>query len=241
MKRFFLLRLQTLVAISAFVLFYLALPTSAEAVSFTLYPERGYALLNKPFSVDILLDTEGEDLIEARAVFQFDPSRVQVTKAEYGDLFCQYPEEEYAVDNDAGWIKLSGYCNDPYYNSSGTPGLFGRFTFEPRMEGTVNFEFVETYDDLDWVSRALDTSSPPQEITGIEFTGGTYTLVSSVGNPDDGKAPGTKLPGVGIFDDKKILFGVFLFGLGLVIFGFDRVRRSCKPPRVAKERTIVVK
>lgn len=206
----------------------------------TLYPDRGYALLEKPFAVDVMLDSGGEDLIEARAVFQFDPTRVQVTKAEYGELFCQYPEEEYAVDNTAGWIKLTGYCNDPYYNSNGTPGLFGRFTFEPQMEGEVEFAFVESYADESWVSHALDTSSPPQEVTGIIFDGGTYTVVSSITPVDDGTNHQTKLPGVGIFDDRRVLFGVVLVGGGILIAGGDRLVRRIRGTREQKGRTVIV-
>jgi len=217
-----------------------AVPSQAAAVSMTLYPDRGYALLDKPFAVDVMLDSEGEDLMEVRAVFRFDPTRVTVTKAEYGELFCQYPEDEYAVDNSAGWIKLTGYCNDPYYNSNGTPGLFGRFTFEPRMEGTVDFEFVETYDDELWISRALDTGSPPQEIMGIDYEGGTYTVVSSITPPDDGTNHETKLPGVGIFDDNKIVFGAILLGCAALVLGAERVIHGIKQRRQTQNRTVIV-
>jgi hypothetical protein len=218
-------------------------PLRADAASMTLYPDRGYALLTKPFAVDIMLDTGSEDVMEARAVFRFDPTRVQVTKAEYADLFCQYPEDQYAVDNTAGWIKLTGYCNDPYYNSDGTPGLFGRFTFEPIMEGTVEFEFIDSYDDEDWISHLLDTSSPPQEITGVQYTGGTYAVVSSVGPVDGGNGDGTrtKLPGVGIFDDKRVLLGAVLLGGSVLVVVGERMIRARRKSGNDQGGTVVVK
>lgn len=218
-------------------------PARANAASMALYPERGYALLNKPFAVDIMLDTGGEDTTEARAVFKFDRTRVKVTKAEYADLFCQYPEDQYAVDNSAGWIKLTGYCNDPYYNSNGTPGLFGRFTFEPIMEGIVQFDFVDSYEDEDWISRILDTSSPPQELSGMSFSGGTYTVVSSVEPVNNGDKNGTKtkLPGVGILDDKRILLGATLIAAGAFVFVLDRVIRRSGNRKNTQSRTVVVR
>jgi hypothetical protein len=48
---------------SVFMLGFLVFPSSAGAVSMKLYPETGYALLNKPFAVDIMLDSGGEDVV----------------------------------------------------------------------------------------------------------------------------------------------------------------------------------
>lgn len=215
-------------------------PLAAFAVgpSFNLYPSTGYALLGKEFATDIMLDTGSEDLTMARAVFRFNPAKVRVTKAEHGDLFCQYPEDEYTVDNSLGWVKLTGFCLDPYYNSLGTEGLFGRITFVPLVEGETTFKFVQSYEDDEWESTMKDAGSPPLAVTGIAFSGGTYTVVSSI----DGAQPvdGT-LPGVGIFDDTRIVIGMAFVGaagailLGSYLFGSVRRRR-----KASGERTVVV-
>lgn len=207
----------------------------------TLYPKTGYALIGAPFAVDVILDTGSEDVTEARAVFRFDPEKVQVTKAEYGELFCQYPEDEYAVDNDSGWIKLTGYCNDPYYNSDGVPGLFGRFTFEPKIEGTIGFSFVDDDDDDEWVSRIMDTSSPPQELPDVEFEGASYTLVAEITPNNDGnEGKSGNLPSVGFFDRWVVIAGgALLFG-GLSGFLIQRLISSAQRRKRLSDRTMIV-
>lgn len=222
-----------------YVLF--AVPAGAEAASMTLYPKTGYALIAKPFAVDVMLDTGGKDVTEARAVFRFDPKKVQVTKAEYGELFCQYPEDEYAVDNDAGWIKLTGYCNDPYYNSNGMPGLLGRFTFEPKVEGTVDFDFVKDYDDENWVSRIMNTSSPPQEISGVQYENASYTLVANITQNNNGtEGKGGKLPVVGLFDNWIVFGGAALFMGGMTAIFIQRMSSFFERRKKLRDSTIIV-
>jgi hypothetical protein len=218
----------------------LLLPAAARAAgpSFTLYPSTGYALIGENFAVDVMLDTGGENVTMARAVFRFDPTEVRVTKAEYGELFCQYPEDDYTVDNTLGWVKLTGFCLDPYYNSSGTPGLFGRFTFVPLVQGETTFTFVRDYTDEEWESALMNAGSPPQQLSGLSVSGGTYTAVASI----DGAQPvdGT-LPGVGLFDDKRVLLGSGLFALGIAaVVTWNAGSREKKQRAGKNDRTVVL-
>lgn len=216
-----------------------AVSVGAASPSFSLYPSTGYALLGKDFAVDIMLDTGGENVTMARAVFRFDPTEVRVTKAEYGDLFCQYPEEDYTVDNTKGWVKLTGFCLDPYYNSSGTPGLFGRFTFIPLVEGETTFTFVSDYTDEEWESVVLNAGSPPQLLSGPSVSGGKYTAVTSI---DGAPLADGSLPGVGLFDDKPVLLGSGLFALGVAAVALWNGGRKEKQRAVGKnDRTVVIK
>jgi hypothetical protein len=179
-----------------------------------LYPSQGYALLGENFTVDIMLDTKGEQTTKAKAVIKFDPEFIRVTDARYGDLYCQYPEDEYAVDNQDGWIVLTGFCLDPYYSTSSEPELFGRFTFRPLKEGEVTLEFVTSNNTQEDRTITKDTGSPPQTME-VNTEGGTYTIVSQI-QKDDGKDD-EELPGVGIFDNKWIWAGLGLIGLAAAV------------------------
>lgn len=214
-------------------------PAAAADPSMTLFPTSGYAVLGKAFSVDILVDTGGAETTFTRAVFRFDPSQVRVTKAEYGDLYCEYPEDEYTVDNTLGWVKLTGFCQDDYYTSDGAPGLFGRITFTPLVEGNASFMFVTEYEDEEWESTMIEAGSPPQTITGIDYGGGTftYTVVSSI---PDGNDQG-QLPGVGLFDERWVLTGIGLVAVGVLLAVGGRLYRSAhERHRFGSDRTVVI-
>lgn len=211
----------------------------AAGPDLSLYPSTGYAVLNKDFSVDIMLDTGGEDTTTTHAVFRFDPDKLQVIKAQHGDLYCQYPEDEYTVDNTGGWIMLTGFCLDPYYNSGSSPGLFGRITFRPQVEGIVTMNFEFNGDDEEWKSIVKDNGSPPQCILTDTPTGGTYTVVSSV--PDSSAGTSGKLPGVGIFDNNFAVWGLVLVSLSgsvlLIDWGLTILKSQSK---THDERTVII-
>ncbi len=218
---------------------FIVLSSSANAAnpSLSLYPATGYALLGKNFTVDIMLDTGGEDTTTARAVFRFDPEKLRVTKAEYAELYCQYPEDEYTVDNTLGWVKLTGFCLDPYYNSGSTAGLFGRITFVPLVEDVITLDFVETYKDDEWESMIMDAGSPPQEILGLQVSNGSYTVVSQI----DGGSTTEKLPGVGLWDDNKVVIGViFVAGALVVLVGGSVAVSALRKKKSGGDRTVIV-
>lgn len=192
--------------------FFFATPVLAVSPTFTLYPDGGYAILNREFSVDILLNTAGRDTTNARAVLSFDPDRLEVTKVAFGGLYCQYPEDEYSADNTNGEVILTGFCLDPYYNSDSTSGLFGRVTFRPLLEGTatINFEYSTTGGDD--VSAIKDTGSPPINILASRPDGVSYSVVTQV--PGGSQA---QLPGAGIFDNKALVLGFSLIIVSIVV------------------------
>jgi len=216
----------------------------AAGPSLSLYPKTGYAVLNKDFSVDIMLDTGCEDTITTRAVFRFDPDKLQVIKAQHGELYCQYPEDEYTVDNVGGWVMLTGFCLDPYYNSGSSASLFGRITFRPKVEGTVTMDFEFDGSDKEWKSIVTDNGSPPQNVLTNTPVGGTYTVVSSI--PSSSGLSGTtgttgKLPGVGVFDSNFVLWGLVLVSLSVSVLLVDWGMKILKTQlKTRDERTVII-
>lgn len=215
---------------------------NAAGPQISLYPNSGYAVLNKDFAVDIMIDTEGESTTETHVVLKFDQSKIQVTKAQQGDLYCQYPDDGYSVNNTQGTVQLSGFCLDPYYQTSSQAEIFGRITFEPLVEGEVkiDFEFDGTEDE--WKTYVKNNGSPPQNILTDFPEGGTYTVVSQVpSGTSSSSSSGSKLPGVGIFDNKLMIFGYALVGSGLLVlvgsYIFKKVRNFWSS---RDERTVVV-
>lgn len=217
----------------------LANASHAAGPDLSLYPGTGYAVLNKDFSIDIMLDTGGEDTTTTRAVFRFDPDKLQVIKAQHGDLYCQYPEDEYTVDNTGGWVMLTGFCLEPYYNSGSSPGLFGRITFRPQVEGIVTMNFEFNGNDEEWKSIVKDNGSPPQNILTNIPDNGTYTVVSSVPDPSAGTSG--DLPGVGIFDNNFVVWGLVLVSLSgsvlLIDWGLTILKSQFK---TNDERTVII-
>lgn len=214
-----------------------AVTPAFAAVDVRLYPSSGYAVLTKDFAVDIMLNTDGNNTTTARAVIRFDPNKLQVTKAEHGDLYCQYPEDEYAVDNENGWIKITGFCLDPYYNSESSSGIFARFTFRPSVEGAVNLNFEFDGTDGEWKSYVKDTGSPPENILESRPQGGTYSVVSSI--PSSTTDDSEKLPGVGLFENKFFFLGLGLCFLGVSILIVDFIVGKIKESKIKSSSRVV--
>jgi hypothetical protein len=192
-----------------------------------LHPSTGYALLGENFTVDIMLDTKGQETTTTKAVIKFDPDTIEVTEAQHGDLYCQYPEDEYTVDNQEGWIVLTGFCLDPYYSTASEAELFGRFTFQPIKEGETELKFITENSSQEDKTLAKDTGSPPQTIS-LTTEGAQYAIVSE-GQPGDGDGDGdgdSDLPGVGIFDRTWVWLGGGLMGIaGAIIVSSPIIKK----------------
>ncbi len=218
---------------------------NAAGATLSLYPSSGYAVLNENFAVDIMLDTGGAETTSTQAVFRFDPDKIEVTKAQHGELYCDYPDDDYSVDNVDGWVKLTGFCLDPYYSSGSSEELFGRITFQPLVEGEVELEFVTTGTNEDWYSFVKDTGSPPEDILSSS-SDGRYTVVSEVPRDVSAGTTGTtsgteKLPGVGLLDGGFWHIGAGLLVLaGIVMVGDVVIGNFRRKMELRSERTVVV-
>lgn len=210
----------------------------AASTSFSLYPSSGYAILNQDFAVDIMLDTGSRNTTTARAVLSFNPQQLRITKAEFGSLYCQYPDDEYSSDNTSGQIILTGFCLDPYYNSNSTPGLFGRVTFKPLIEGTAVINFVYSGSDVAGVSVIKDTGSPPINILTSRPSGGSYSVVTLV--PSGTTPSQTRLPSVGLFDNKVLLIGGSLILSSVVLLCGTSIISAIKKANTHRDRRTVI-
>ncbi len=206
-----------------------------SAAQFTLKPGNGAIKKGENFTVDILIDSEGEDVILARSVLTFNPDLVRVVKAERNDsLFCDYPEDEQSVDNTNGVVMLTGFCQSGkaiLYSTVSTPDVFERVEFEAISSGDLVLEFEYSGEDEPFKSAILTDGSPPSNQLTDAPISGKYTIVNTY-VPPTGQTPDTGY---------SISLGMILGGVALLIVGFLylKFKESIFEPKL-KGRTVVV-
>jgi len=191
----------------------------AAAPSFSFYPAGGIIIdKSKGFSVDVLIDTAGQEAMSAKFVVLFDPTVLRLTKAERNStLFSQWPEEESSIDNDNGVIMLGGFTQSGTgtpYKTSGDPDVIARLTFEVLREKVTYLDWEYDTNNGVFDTQIMKEGSPPMNI----LTKKPSTVTFQIGGGD-----GTVLrPDVntGVFDSKYLIIAgavLLLFG-GFMIF-----------------------
>lgn len=208
---------------------------SASGGEFTLYPSGGKAYDNgEGFTVDILIDSGEESLVEARSVITFDPELVKVTDAKRNNsLFLTWPSDESTIDNENGVVMLTGFTQsgtgDPYL-TEGDPDVFARLSFEILKEGelTLDWEFSGT--DESFKSVMMTDGSPTQNVLETKPASATYTLIIG----ESTTPTGTDTPTTGIeFKISEILVGTVLVILGMYLM-------IAKPAPTKRTGTVVI-
>ncbi|MDD3475192.1 MAG: cohesin domain-containing protein [Candidatus Dojkabacteria bacterium] len=157
---------------------------SAASPMFYFYPESGVIKnVDDGFTVDVLIDSAGESLTEARMVFNFDPRLIQVSKASRNNsLFEEWPDDESTLDNENGVVMLTGFTQSgsgDLYKTSGDPDVFARIEFEivtddTEVEIPLEWEFTGS-DDL-FQTVLLADGSPPQNVLDTRPTNATLRI-----------------------------------------------------------------
>ncbi len=118
--------------------------------------------------MDILIDSGGEELVEARAVITFDPSMLKVTEAKRNNsLFLTWPSDESTIDNENGVVMLTGFTQSgegTLYSTDGDPDVFARLTFEILEEGETSLEWEYSGENESFKSVLMKDGSPPQNV-----------------------------------------------------------------------------
>ncbi len=188
-------------------------PIKAADPSFSLYPAGG-VVTNKDngFTVDVLVNSAGEELVSARFVITFDAKYLQLTKAEKNNaLFAQWPDDETSIDNTNGVVMLTGFSQsgtDTLYKTTGSDSdVMARLTFKVKKEGktTLNWEFSGANEDLK--SVLLTDGSPPQNVLKTKPSSATFTVSKEIVQ-------------TGLDWNKYVLVGglVFILFGGLMVF-----------------------
>jgi len=245
----------TVLFIAVFIFTFIPSKVYAAIPSFSFYPESG--VISAPeqgFTVDILIDSGGEELTSARMVFTFDPRLVQMTKASRNNtLFDQWPEDESTLDNENGVVMLTGFTQsgaDELYKTTGDPDVLARIEFEivpddARTNVRLEWEFDGT-DDL-FKTTMLKEGSPPQIILNNRPDEAIYVLRVKDGKYDDGSGDdgdggdgnlddldgdGTPQTAISMSSIPFIAGGFLIFSAGIVI--------TAKPSTMRKKFGTVV-
>jgi len=229
------MQIKKLILIQIFVILILTISPaliSASGGEFTLYPSGTKAYdRGEGFTVDILIDSNGESLVKARSVITFDPTLVKVTEAKRNNsLFLTWPVDESTIDNENGVIMLTGFTQSgtgkPYL-TEGENDVFVRLTFEILKEGelTLNWEFSGT--DESFNSVMMTDGSPPLNILTTKPDSATYTLL--IGDAVVNTAPDTGIE----FEFSEILVGFCLVILGMYLM-------IAKPAPAKRSGTVVI-
>ncbi len=202
----------TIVFSFLFFFFFSSSAILAIEPSFSFFPAGGIVVdKSKGFSVDILIDTAGQEAMSAKFVVLFDPTVLRLTKAERNStLFSQWPEEESSIDNDNGVVMLGGFTQSgtgsPYV-TSGDPDIMARLTFEVLKEKETSLDWEYNTNNGVFDTNIMKEGSPPTNI----LTKKPYSVTFQIGGGSVLK------PDVdtGIFDSKYLI----IVGAVLLLFG----------------------
>lgn len=211
------------------------------AATYTITPTSGFVKVGDSFVVDIKIDSEGEKSNLARAVLTFDPSLVQLTKAERNNsLYTTFQADQQTTDNTNGVVMITGFTqsgNGTLYKTASTPDLFARLTFKAIKSGTVKFEWEYTGSDSPFKSVIMIDGSPAQNKLTIKPSSVAFTIQGSGGTTSGGTGT-TPVTGV----SSNIAFylsAVAIIGAGLIFSGGGVLYNASRKVFNTSKKTLV--
>jgi len=187
----------------------------AAGPSFSFFPDGGIIVdKSKGFTVDVLIDTDGQKALSAKFVVLFDPTVLQLTKAERNsNLFETWSEKESSLDNENGVIMLGGFTqegNGEPYITVGEPDIMARLTFKVLREKTTYLDWEFDTSNGVFVTEIKSNKSPAIDILTDILTDRPKKAIFQIGSGTVIKQPKTA-----IFDAKYLIVA----GVVLALFG----------------------
>jgi hypothetical protein len=201
-------------------------PSIAAEPTFSLYPAGG-VVTNKAngFTVDVMIDSAGEELTSARFVITYDTEYIKLKKAEKNNaLFAQWPDDETSIDNTNGVVMLTGFSQsgtDTLYTTEDEPEVMARLSFEVIQLGETTLEWEFSGSDDSFKSVMLTDGSPPQNVLKTKPSSATFTIEEEIVN--------TAIPW-----NRYVLIG------GMVLILFGALMMFSRPKSFSKRGTIVM-
>lgn len=167
------------------ILSFFLFPAKLEAATstFSIRPSSGNVIKGKNFTIDVLINTNGDSSSLARAVLKFDPELVTVTRAERNSsLYCLYPEEEQSIDNQGGLLMITGFCQSGVgfpYKTTGSADVFARVTFKTLKTGTATLSWEYTGEDIPFNSVIVKDGSPPSVLLTSKPKSAVFKIVNT--------------------------------------------------------------
>lgn len=204
--------------------------------TFSLFPSKGTVTAGKNFTIDVMIDSSGNNVTQARMVILYDPKYLKVIEAEYNaSLFCTYPTDQQSVDNTNGVAMLSGFCQSgvsTLYKTSGGADVFARVIFQAKKKGSTKIEWNYNGKNQDYMSIIMKDGSPATNSLTAKPAGGVYTITASGSTGVDPDEP--EFPSTGIATS----WGVVSVGAILIAVGWLYMKLGKKSQ--SKMRTVVL-
>lgn len=229
----------TLVTLAILAVSALGASSALYAATFKISPGSGYVLEDEDFTVDILIDSSGENILLARSVITFDPTKLQLVTAERNNtLFDQYPDSGASTDNENGVIMLEGFTQSgvaPLYLTGSEPDVFARLRFTAVKDGNVTLDWEYNGNDEQFKSVIMADGSPPVNVLNSKPAAVTYKI-QDVDNP--GATTGSTTPVTSIQDNTMTFVGTGVIVSALLILGGSKILINSGNP-FSRKRTVV--
>ena len=118
--------------------FFSAGVATAEAATLSVSPTTGVYTTGSPFTVRIIINTQGEAINAAEGTLSFNPQQMTVASINQGGSIFSLWAVEPSYSNSAGTISFGGGSPRGYTGSAGT---IMSVTFVPRAAGTAKLTF----------------------------------------------------------------------------------------------------
>src|SRR3989344_1867829 len=141
------------------------LSVQAQAVV-SLSPPSGTYEVGELFSLSVTVNTAGKPINAAFGQLNFDNSRLEAVRIEYGDSIFGLWTTQPSASNAVGTITFSGGIPNPGFN--GKSGTIIRTTFRPKKVGQAPVAFVS--------GSVLANDGTGTDVAD-SFRGGLYTIV----------------------------------------------------------------
>ncbi len=210
MKRYSILKY-----ILVIILFFLISPLQVWASDgvFTIENAKSKVELNEQFSIEVYIDSDGEELILSRAALIFDQEYLQITKIERNEgLFCGWDSDRQTADNDNGVIVIEGYCQSgtsSLYSSSDGGDIFARIHFKAVKPGFARIDWEYNGENVEFKSAMMAEGSPPQNILKQRPSGVTVEIAEQ---------RATTVPRTSVWDRSGVGLGVLFIAASIAAF-----------------------
>jgi len=151
--------------------------------SFYFVPESGQADENESFNVDLMINTEGQNVVAASSYIQYDPQKIVVQNIDTTGSILGY-EVENSIDGQNGLIKITrgqpgdGVSNDADDGYTGQEGKIATLSIKALGEGAARLNFLMRPVDAPNISRLIvDDGSGTDILSAVNHA--SFTIVKT--------------------------------------------------------------
>lgn len=191
------------------VLYFVFLPSTAGAAYLTLEPQTRTAAPAETFSVDVKINTDGEKVTSADALFNFNSSILSVSSVTPGDFFPQNFKT-----TTSSQIYVGGAIQNATESRTGS-GLLATINFKAVGSGTATLGYDCTAGKTSDSNITKDDRNATDILNCDQLVDGVYTVSGDVTSTQPTPTPKT-LPESGNVTNTLIIGGL---GLLIVVIG----------------------